>query len=332
MAALGTPEVGGTPVPHDALTIGLDVGGTKISGALVAPDGSVVRSARRESPATDSAAIVESLADLVAELRGAGDRVAAVGVAAAGFVDRQRSTVLFAPNLAWRDEPLRADLERRVELPVVIENDANAAAWGEFRFGAGAEVDDLLMITVGTGIGGGVVIDGKLMRGGFGIGAEVGHLRVVPDGQLCGCGNHGCWEQYGSGTALVRSARAEAGASLLAAPLLERAAGDPERIDGPMISALAAEGDPFAVAQLESLGGWLGAGVASLAAVLDPTLVVVGGGVSEAGDLLLAPLRSTFGRMLTGRGHRPMAEVRLATLGNRAGMLGVADLARTPAA
>ncbi|MGN6252334.1 MAG: ROK family glucokinase [Marmoricola sp.] len=328
----GAPTGAPAGAPADALAIGLDVGGTKISGALVTADGSVVRSSRRESPATDSAAIVASLADLVAELRSdAPAPVSAVGVAAAGFVDRRRSTVLFAPNLAWRDEPLRADLERRVQLPVVIENDANAAAWGEFRFGAGAEVEDLLMITVGTGIGGGVVIDGKLLRGGFGIGAEVGHLRVVPDGQLCGCGNHGCWEQYGSGTALVRSARAEAEASLLAAPLLERAGGDPERIDGPMISALAAEGDPFAVAQLEMLGDWLGAGVASLAAVLDPTLVVVGGGVSEAGDLLLTPMRETFARTLTGRGHRPMAEIRLATLGNRAGMLGAADLARSPA-
>ncbi|MGN6780767.1 MAG: ROK family glucokinase [Marmoricola sp.] len=333
MTALGTPEPTGTPVREDALTIGLDVGGTKISGALVAADGSIVRSARRESPATDSAAIVESLADLVAELRtDPPGEVGAVGVAAAGFVDRQRSTVLFAPNLAWRDEPLRADLERRVSLPVVIENDANAAAWGEFRFGAGAEVEDLLMITVGTGIGGGIVIDGKLLRGGFGIGAEVGHLRVVPDGQLCGCGNHGCWEQYGSGSALVRSARAEAAASLLAAPLLERAGGDPAGIEGPMISALAAAGDPFAVTQIEALAGWLGAGLASLAAVLDPTLVVVGGGVSEAGELLLQPLRATYARMLTGRGHRPTAEIRLATLGNRAGMLGAADLARTPAA
>lgn len=333
MTALGTPEPLGTPVHEDALTIGLDVGGTKISGALVAADGSIVRSARRESPATDSAAIVESLADLVGELRAdAPHEVGAVGVAAAGFVDRHRSTVLFAPNLAWRDEPLRADLERRVSLPVVIENDANAAAWGEFRFGAGAEVEDLLMITVGTGIGGGIVIDGKLLRGGFGIGAEVGHLRVVPDGQLCGCGNHGCWEQYGSGSALVRSARAEAGASLLAAPLLDRAGGDPAGIDGPMISALAAAGDPFALTQIEALAGWLGAGLASLAAVLDPTLVVVGGGVSEAGELLLAPLRATYARMLTGRGHRPLAEIRQATLGNRAGMLGAADLARTPAA
>ena len=143
--------------------------------------------------------------------------MAAVGIGAAGYIDKSRSVVMFAPNLAWRDLDLRAEIEARVALPVVVENDANAAAWGEFRFGAGEDVDDLLLITVGTGVGGGVVLDGRLHRGGFGVGGEVGHMRVVPDGVLCGCGNHGCLEAYGSGTALVREARAAAaGGSLLA--------------------------------------------------------------------------------------------------------------------
>ncbi|WP_310963166.1 ROK family glucokinase [Nocardioides terrisoli] len=314
------------------LSIGVDVGGTKIAGGLVSEDGTLLGSARRESPATDSSAIVATIADLVEELTATAEgAVRGIGVAAAGFVDRDRSTVLFAPNLAWRDEPLRADLETRLKLPVVIENDANAAAWGEFRFGAGADVDDLLLITVGTGIGGGVVLDGQLMRGGFGIGAEVGHMRVVPDGRLCGCGNHGCWEPYGSGNALVKNTRTEAAQSLLASDLVARAGGDPDDIDGPMISAAAAAGDQFAIDQIKEIGTWLGAGIASLAAILDPTVVVIGGGVSEAGELLVGPVRETFGRLLTGRGHRPTAEIRLASLGNRAGMLGVADLARTPA-
>lgn len=310
------------------LSIGIDVGGTKIAGGLVGQDGTLIDSAVRESPATDSGAIVSTIAELVEEFRQRADgAVRGVGVAAAGFIDRDRSTMLFAPNLAWRDEPLRADLEGRLKLPVVIENDANAAAWGEFRFGAAADVDDLLLVTVGTGIGGGVVIDGQLMRGGFGIGAEVGHIRVVPDGRLCGCGNYGCWEPYGSGNALVANARAQAADSPLAADLLARAGGDPKGIDGPMISAAAADGDAFAIDQLKEIGGWLGAGVASLVAVLDPTVVVIGGGVSEAGDLLIAPIREAFAGLLTGRGHRPMAEIRRASLGNKAGMLGVADLA-----
>lgn len=310
-----------------SLTVGIDVGGTKISGAVVAEDGSILASSRCESPASDPQAIENAIASLVAQLSD-GLSVTAVGVAAAGFIDRSRSTVLFSPNLAWRDEPLRADLEKQLGLPVIIENDANAAAWGEFTYGAGADADDLLLITVGTGVGGGVVLDGELMRGGFGLGAEVGHIRVVPDGRLCGCGNRGCLEPYGSGSALVKRAREEAGSSLLGRDLLDRAGGDTSAIDGPMITLAAEEGDQFALAQLAELGLWLGSGIASLAAVLDPTVVVIGGGVSEAGDLLLDPIRAAFRSQLTGRGHRPELEIRQATLGNKAGMLGVADLAR----
>jgi len=316
----------------DSLTIGIDVGGTKIAAGVVTAAGEERAHARHESPAANAGAIVTAIGELVAKLRTEADgEIVGVGVAAAGFVDKDRSNVLFAPNLAWRDEPLRDHLEQRLGLPVVVENDANAAAWGEYRFGAAADVDDLLLVTVGTGIGGGVVIDGSLMRGGFGIGAEVGHMRVVPDGRLCGCGNHGCWEPYGSGNALVKGAREDvAGGSLLAQPLLERAGGDPARIDGPMISALAAEGDPFSIEAFNELGEWLGAGLASLAAILDPTVIVVGGGVSEAGDLLLEPIRTSFGRLLTGRAYRPVAQIRQASLGNRAGLLGAADLARMP--
>jgi glucokinase len=313
-----------------SLTCGVDVGGTKILGGVVDEDGTVVEELRVISPATDVAAIEDAITSVITQLS-ARHEVEAVGIGAAGYIDKSRSVVMFAPNLAWRDLDLRAEIEARVALPVVVENDANAAAWGEFRFGAGEDVDDLLLITVGTGVGGGVVLDGRLHRGGFGVGGEVGHMRVVPDGVLCGCGNHGCLEAYGSGTALVREARAAAaGGSLLARTVLDRAGGDPALITGPMITECAQAGDPFAVEQLADLGRWLGEGVASLAAVLDPAVVVVGGGVSAAGDLLLEPIRGAFARELTGRGHRPLAEVRLARLGNRAGLIGAADLARHP--
>jgi glucokinase len=237
--------------------------------------------------------------------------------------------VLFAPNLAWRDLDLKADLEATLGLPVVVENDANAAAWGEFQFGAGHDVDDLLLVTVGTGVGGGVVLDGSLYRGAFGVGAEIGHMRVVPDGVRCGCGNRGCFEMYSSGSALVREARAAARAgSLLAADLLDRAGGDVEAITGPLITEAAWAGDPFAVEQLAAVGRWLGEGIASLAAVLDPAVVVVGGGVSAADELLLDPVRRAFAAQLTGRGHRPMLEIRKSRLGNQAGLIGAADLTR----
>lgn len=310
------------------LTIGTDVGGTKISGALVDEKGAVHGDARRVSPATHSDRIEEAIVDLVQELR-AGETVEAVGVAAAGFIDKQRSTVMFAPNLAWRQVPLRAHLEAKLGLPVVIENDANAAAWGEFTFGAGKDTDDLLLVTVGTGIGGGVVLDGELMRGAFGVAAEIGHLRVVPGGRACGCGNRGCWETYGSGSALVRETREKLRAgSLLGRDLFDRAAGDVDAVTGPMITEAAREGDRFSIEQLAELGRWLGEGIASLVAVLDPAKVAIGGGVSEAGDLLLDPVRDAFAAQLTGRGYRPVAEIRLAELGNRAGQLGAADLGR----
>lgn len=312
------------------LACGIDVGGTKIAGGVVDGEGRILEELKVESPAEDVDAIEDAIAGLVTELAGRHE-VASVGVGAAGYVDNARARVLFAPNLAWRDLDLKAELEERVQLPVVVENDANAAAWGEFAFGAGKDVDDLLLVTVGTGVGGGIVLDGKLHRGAFGVAAEIGHMRVVPDGILCGCGNHGCLESYGSGSALVREARAAAaGGSLLARDLLDRAGGDIEAINGPLVTEAAQAGDGFAVDLLADLGTWLGEGIASLAAVLDPAMVAIGGGVSEAGDLLIDPLRVAFGKQLTGRGHRPVAEIRKAQLGNRAGLIGAADLARQP--
>lgn len=311
------------------LTIGVDVGGTKIAAGVVDESGTILKRARRESPATDKVAMQDTIADLVSELA-AGQDIEGVGVGAAGFVDVSRSTVLFAPNLAWRDEPLKAELERRTGLPVVIENDANAAAWGEFAFGAGADADDLLLVTVGTGVGGGIVLNGKLHRGTFGIAAEIGHLRVVPNGRPCPCGNRGCWEQYASGSALVSDTRAAAHDDAAAGRLVADAGGDANLIIGAMITEAAQQGDPFALSRLAELGRWLGEGIASLAAVLDPGVVAIGGGVSEAGDLLLDPIREHFRVNLTGRDYRQLPEIRPATLGNDAGLIGVADLARWP--
>ena len=244
---------------------------------------------RVESPATEAEAIEDAIAGLVDDLRGR-HAVERIGVGAAGYVDADRSTMRFSPNLAWRDLDLRADLAARIDLPIIVENDANAAAWGEFRFGAGADVDDFLMVTVGTGVGGGVVLGGRLQRGAYGFAAEVGHLRVVPGGRPCGCGQHGCLEQYASGSALVRDVRDDVAAGVAGSgALLERAGGTATAITGPMITEAARAGDPYAVGRLAALGQWLGEGVASLVAVLDPAVVVVGGGVSEAGDAAAGP-------------------------------------------
>ena len=312
------------------LSIGVDIGGTKIAAGVVDHDGRILARARRDTPAQNAERIEQTVAELVRELS-LDHEVECVGIAAAGFVDRTRSTVLFAPNLAWRDEPLRSELEELVSLPVVVENDANAAAWGEFAFGAGADVDDLLLVTVGTGVGGGIVVGGRLHRGAAGVAAEIGHIRVVPDGRLCGCGNRGCWEQYASGNALVRDTRAAAIRQPESARYLVERAGSPEAVTGPAITAAAQSGDRFALEQVRTLARWLGDGMATLAAVLDPAVIVVGGGVAEAGALLIDPVRERFLEQLTARSHRPEPEVRLAQLGNDAGLVGAGDLARETA-
>ena len=310
-----------------SLTCGIDVGGTKIAGAVVDEEGTVLERRRVESPAEDPQAIEDAIVGLVADL-GTRHRLAGVGVGAAGYVDSGRSVVMFAPNIAWRDRALRRDLEERTHLPVVVENDANAAAWGEFAFGAGRDFDDLLLVTVGTGVGGGIVVAGELYRGASGVAAEIGHVCVVRDGLLCGCGRLGCLEQYASGRALVRRTREDAATDPSAATLLAAAGGDPDAITGVAVTAAAQDGDPFALRCLAELGGWLGAGVASICAVLDPGVVVVGGGVSEAGDLLLDPMREAFHAEVIGTGRRPLPELVRATLGNGAGVIGAADLAR----
>jgi glucokinase len=310
------------------LTIGVDVGGTKVAAGVVDEHGHIVAKLKRFTPATSPGGTISVIASVVNELQAQYD-VEAVGIGAAGFVDQTRSTVLFAPNLAWRDEPVKKLVEDRIGRPVVVENDANAAAWAEAKLGAARGLEQVLLITVGTGIGAGIVLDGRLYRGRFGSAGEPGHYRVVPEGRLCGCGNRGCWEQYASGSALVAEARDFARRSPeAAARLLQLGGGTADGIDGPAVTMAAREGDVGAVRCFDIVGAWLGAGLADLSAILDPGCFVIGGGVSEAGDLLLIPARTAYENGLTGRTHREFADVRLAELGPDAGLIGAADLAR----
>jgi glucokinase len=298
--------------------IGVDIGGTKIAAGVVDEDGTILAQTRRATQPDDAGSIDRAIAEIYAELSASYD-VSAMGLAAAGFVAADRSGVLFAPNLAWRNYPLRDRVAELVgpDVRVVVENDANAAGWAEFRFGVGREVDDMLMLTVGTG------------RGAWGVAAEVGHMRVVPGGHYCGCGHEGCWEQYASGSALVRDAQAAIVTQPeRAARLLELAGGDADKLVGPHVTDAAKEGDPLAVELFTELGRWIGEGSASVAALLDPEVIVIGGGVGAAGDLLLAPARQAFGEQLSARGYRPEARIELAAMGNDAGIVGAADLAR----
>ena len=311
-----------------ALTIGVDVGGTKVAAGVVDEHGRIVAKLKRSTPAASPAQTADVISDVVLELL-RDHHVQAVGLGAAGFIDKAKTAVLFAPNLAWRDEPVKKKVEDRVGLPVVVENDANATAWAETIFGAARGHEHVVLVTVGTGIGAGIVVNGRLYRGRWGVGGEPGHYRVVPEGRLCGCGNRGCWEQYASGNALVAEAREFAARSPGGAVrLLQLGGGTPGGITGPAITQAAREGDPAALRCFGIIGSWLGQGLADLAAILDPGCFVIGGGVSAAGDLLLRPARAAFQASLTGRTYRPFAEIRLAELGPDAGLVGAADLAR----
>jgi glucokinase len=310
------------------LSIGVDVGGTKVAAGVVDDDGVILQRELRETPSTDANEIEDTIADVVWELRKNHD-VKAVGIGAAGFIDTERSVVLFAPNLAWRNEPLRDEVAKRVSLPVVIENDANAAAWAELRFGAGQGLAELVLVTIGTGIGAGIIREGDLYCGEFGMAAEMGHTQVVPDGIPCGCGQQGCWEQYGSGRALVREALAIASADPASATqLLALGDGTPAGITGPHVTAAALHGDVASVEALRRVGHWVGIGLVNVALTLDPGTFVVGGGVSEAGELLLGPARTAYQERLPGAAYRPIADIRQARFGNEAGLIGAADLAR----
>ena len=315
--------------------VGVDIGGTKVLAGLVAPDGTVTATVRRETPHRSKtpdvveATIVEAVRELVDGRSG----LAAVGVGAAGFVDAAGSTVRFSPHLSWRDEPLKAALEAQLGVPVVVDNDANTTALAEMRFGAGRGYRQVLCVTLGTGIGGALVLDGDVFRGGNGMAGEFGHMQVMPGGRRCECGNRGCWEQYSSGNALVREARELVAAESPTAYLLrDLVDGDVSRLSGPVVTEAARAGDPAAGELFDEIGSWLGTGLANLAAAFDPEVIVVGGGVSEAGDLLLDPAREGLRKSLTGRGFRPEPPVVRAALGPDAGFIGAAVLARERAA
>lgn len=303
---------------HDGhvAAIGVDIGGSKVLAALVDDDGRVVDTESDVTPdrRMDANVVEDTLVGVIDALVSRHGR-ASVGIGAAGFVDAAGERVRFAPHLPWRDEPLAERLTdrlgERLVGRVVVDNDANAALWAEARFGAATGASDVVMLTLGTGIGGAMLLGGELHRGSNGMAGEFGHMTVQPGGLDCECGGSGCWEQYCSGRALSRAAAA-AGSSL----------------SGPQLTPAAQQGDPAALAAFTVVGEWLGRGIANLVAALDPSLVVVGGGVAAAGELLLEPARRTFPELLVGRGHRLEPRLVAARLGPLAGVVGAADLAR----
>jgi glucokinase len=306
----------------------VDIGGTKVAAGVVDERGAILERVVAPTPSHSPQAVEDAIVAAVAQLRKR-HPVDTIGIGAAGWVDNAQAVVRFSPHLAWRSEPLKARLSTRIDLPLIVDNDANAAAWAEYRFGAGQGSSVMVCLTLGTGIGGGLVINGQLFRGTYGMAGEWGHMIAVPGGHWCECGNRGCWEQYASGNALVREARELARTkSPTAYRLLELVGGDPDSITGPDVTAAAIAGEPNSIELLADAGTWLGQGIANIAASLDPEVVVIGGGVSAAGDLLLLPAQRSFSRTLTGRGFREEARLVLAHFGNDAGLIGAADLAR----
>lgn len=311
------------------LAIGIDIGGTKILGALVDEHGQILFESRVPSPAQDPDKMVDVVVALIEEITAkATGVIVGVGVAAAGFIDADQSTILYAPNLNWRNEPLRERLQARLAHKVVIENDANAAGWAEYKFGAGRGAKDMVMLTLGTGVGGAVIADYKLRRGGFGIGGELGHVRVVQDGRQCGCGRKGCVEQYASGTAVLKAAKKLAGSNGPAGTRLRELKQEHGELTGLLVYQALLEKDHGALQIVNEAGAYLGQAMGTITAVLDPQVYVIGGGLSEAGDLILEPIRQAFLKDLPARGFRPEAKIVTAQFTNQAGVIGAADLAR----
>jgi glucokinase len=305
-------------------SIGVDVGGTKILGVLTTGEAEMLQEERVPTPAGGDA-ILDAVAGVIEVLR-QDDPVQLIGVGMPGLVDNE-GVLRFAPNLPGVVElPVRTGLERRVPgTKVRVENDASCAGWGERLLGAGRGSDDMLLVTLGTGIGGGIISAGRLLRGAHGFAGEIGHMVVNPHGPPCRCGQRGCWERYASGGGLGRIAR-EAAHAGQADRILELAGGDPENVRGEHVTAAAAEGDAQAAEVFRRLAWWLALGLANLANIYDPSVFVLGGGLIEAGEVLMTPTRAAFGELVEGADHRPTIDIVPAQLGERAGAIGAAAL------
>ena len=308
----------------ERLAVGVDIGGTKIAAIRISPEGEITASTVRPTPAADQTAAMPAIEAAAAEVMA--DGVSAIGVGMAGLIDIHSGTLLSTPNLTWRNLPLADGLEKRFGLPVTVNNDATVAAWAESRLGASRGHADSLFVGVGTGIGGGIVTGGRLLRGAHGLAGEIGHVIVEPDGPLCGCGNRGCWEQVASGLAIARAGR-RAVTEEPDSEIARLAGGDPLRATGELVTQAAQGGDAVAIAILATVGRRLGEGIAGLVNVLDPEVVVIGGGVGEAGDVLLGPLREAFLASVEGADVRPDVPIVPAQLGNDAGAIGAGLLA-----
>jgi glucokinase len=309
-------------------TFGIDLGGTNVRGGVVDESGVIVADRRAATrPGASWAELVTAMVELVRALAEEYPDTVAVGVGAAGLVTRE-GAVLYAPNLpGLRRAPLRDALAEELGLPVFVDNDANAAAHGEFVHGAARGARYALVITLGTGIGGGIIARERVIRGAHGFAAEIGHFQIDPNGPMCACGERGHWEAFASGSALGRMGRERATAGGMPAAVA-LAGGDAAVMTGVHVGDAAQAGDADALEVLSQYAELVAVGLAGLTNILDPDRIVVSGGLVELGETLFAPLRVAFARRIEGSEYRPAVDIVPAELGDRAGVIGAAALAR----
>jgi len=315
-----------TVIKGSDLTIGIDIGGTKISVGVVDSSGNLIDSSRCSTPTEGGKELISSVINLIKEFNKKYE-IKGIGISIAALISSDYGTIVGAPNIANLSKlNFVNEIKEEFELPLIIENDANAAMWAEFKFGNAKGLNPVMFFIIGTGVGGGLVIDGKLFKGANGIGAEFGHMCVVPNGLLCGCGSKGCIEQYASGGALIRYANE----ALLANPdkseeVLSFGEG---KLSGTALTKAAKAGNELALAAFSKQADWLGLACASYSLIIDPQAIIIGGGVVDAGELFLAPVRAAMRKYMPFAESHVPPKIIAAKFGNDAGLIGAADLVR----
>lgn len=315
-------------ISSSALTIGVDIGGTKVSAGVVDLDGNIISSDRRSTPVSGGVELIATITDLIKSLQERHE-IAGIGISIAALISADQGTIVGAPNIANLSKlNFVEELKKSFNMPVVAENDANSAMWAEYKFGNAKNLNPVMFFIIGTGMGGGLVIDGKLFKGANGIGAEFGHMIVQPNGIKCGCGANGCIEQYASGSALMRYAKEEMKADPIKAKELLKYSDASGDISGATLTTAAKQGNEIALLAFNKQADWLGSACASYTLLLDPQAIVIGGGVVEAGELFLNPVRLAMEKYMPFAGTHSLPKIIAAKYGNDAGLIGAADLVR----
>ena len=315
-----------TVIKGSDLTIGIDIGGTKISAGVVDSSGNLIDSSRCSTPTEGGKELISSVVNLIKELNKKHE-IQGIGISIAALISSDYGTIVGAPNIANLSKlNFVNEIKKEFKLPIIVENDANAAIWAEYKFGNAKGLNPVMFFIIGTGVGGGLVIDGKLFKGAHGVGAEFGHMCVVPNGLLCGCGSKGCIEQYASGGALIRYANE---ALLANADKSEELLGFGEgKLTGSALTKAAKAGNELALSAFNKQADWLGLACASYSLILDPQAIIIGGGVVDAGELFLAPVREAMRKYMPFAESHVPPKIIAAKFGNDAGLVGAADLVR----